>query len=416
VLSNTKGQYKMAFRMSGLVRTKSGAFKARKGIPADVRDDYQALYAKRWEEIFNAPADCPPQRAKVQHSEWEAEVDNRIATLRAKRRGEGHDLTHREVHALAGEWYRWFTTPYEDNPGSPDRWDTLSEILNDLIPIDQEIEGIDWDEVHKELHPLLADEAKTAQFLASRWEVLTPAAMESFLDAVLWEYLHATRLLSRWATGDYAPDQHLQTLPKYRKPEPVVVGTAKTASCHELFEAYVKDVQPRASTTNRWRTVFTTLDEYLDGTGRAPGDLTGEEAQNWADSLVTGKRGKRTVRDIWVSASHTVFAWALKKKRISVNPFGDVTVAVPREVRTREEGKALSPSEQRVILQAALAITDTKSPFKAACRWAPWLCAYSGARAGEITQLRKQDIQRRDGFVVMKITPDAGTVKGSMPE
>jgi hypothetical protein len=95
--------------MSGLVRTKSGAFKARKGIPADVRDDYHALYAKKWEEIFNGPADCPLQRAKVQHSEWEAEVDNRIATLRAKRRGEGRDLTHRQTHALAGEWYRWFT-------------------------------------------------------------------------------------------------------------------------------------------------------------------------------------------------------------------------------------------------------------------------------------------------------------------
>jgi hypothetical protein len=34
----------MAFRMSGMTRVKSGAFKARKGIPKDVMDDYQALY------------------------------------------------------------------------------------------------------------------------------------------------------------------------------------------------------------------------------------------------------------------------------------------------------------------------------------------------------------------------------------
>ena len=45
----------------------------------------------------------------------------------------------------------------------------------------------------------------------------------------------------------------------------------------------------------------------------------------------------------------------------------------------------------------------------------PWLCAYSGARAGEITQLRVQDIERQDGFVAMKIKPEAGAVKGSMP-
>jgi integrase len=68
-----------------------------------------------------------------------------------------------------------------------------------------------------------------------------------------------------------------------------------------------------------------------------------------------------------------------------------------------------------VILKAALAIKDIKSPTKAACRSAPWLCAYSGARAGEITQLRGQDIEQCRGFVVMKIKPEAGAVKGSMP-
>jgi hypothetical protein len=34
------------FRLSSLRREKSGAFKARKGIPADVRAEYQALYGK----------------------------------------------------------------------------------------------------------------------------------------------------------------------------------------------------------------------------------------------------------------------------------------------------------------------------------------------------------------------------------
>jgi integrase len=40
-----------------------------------------------------------------------------------------------------------------------------------------------------------------------------------------------------------------------------------------------------------------------------------------------------------------------------------------------------------------------------------WLCAYSGARAGEITQLRGSDIEERGGIPVMKLTPDAGTIK-----
>src|SRR5258708_6582703 len=83
--------------MAGMTRVKSGAFKARKGIPKDVRDHYQALYGVRWEELFRAPAGCPLHRAKVLRSEWEAEIDSRIAALRAKQRGEGHDLSHREA-------------------------------------------------------------------------------------------------------------------------------------------------------------------------------------------------------------------------------------------------------------------------------------------------------------------------------
>jgi integrase len=181
-----------------------------------------------------------------------------------------------------------------------------------------------------------------------------------------------------------------------------------------LFRAFVEAVKPRPSTVNRWRVVFNTLDKHLDG--RNIDDFSAEEAQRWAASLViSGKRGERTVKGTWVSALRTVLAWALKQKLITANPFADVSIQVPRKVRSREDGKAFSVSEQQVILKAALAITDTKRTFKATCRWAPWLCAYSGARAGEITQLRGQDIQQRDGFVVMKITPDAGAVKGSMP-
>jgi integrase len=43
----------------------------------------------------------------------------------------------------------------------------------------------------------------------------------------------------------------------------------------------------------------------------------------------------------------------------------------------------------------------------------PWLCAYTGARVGEITQLRKADVIQRGGIDALKITPEAGTVKNA---
>jgi hypothetical protein len=53
--------------------------------------------------------------------------------------------------------------------------------------------------------------------LASKGEALTPAAMTLFLDAVLHEFLTVTRRLKRLAAGDYSADQHLLTLPDYRR-------------------------------------------------------------------------------------------------------------------------------------------------------------------------------------------------------
>jgi integrase len=397
-----------------MARVKSGAFKARKGIPADVRNEYAALHGRRWEELFRAPQDCTPQRAKALRNEWEAEIDTRIATLRAKQRGEGRDLTQKQAHALAGDWYRWFTALYEDNPGSPDRWDSLCEALDIVTPIDPETGRIDWDEVREEIHPRLADEAKTAQFLASKGEVLTRAAMTLLLNAVFLEIREAADLLRRRAAGNYSPDQHLQTLPVYTGPK--AANEPKSGqTCLGLFEAYVKAKKRAASTVERWRVVFPTLDAHLSANGWSIDDFGPDEAQRWATSLIgsgSPPRGAYTVKNTWVGAASIVLRWAVKQKLLKSNPFAEVAIDVPRKAQTREDGKGFSEAEQQTILKAALAIKDPSSPVKAAYRWVPWLCAYSGARAGEITQLRGQDIERRNGFVVMKLTPDAGTIKG----
>jgi len=111
-------------------------------------------------------------------------------------------------------------------------------------------------------------------------------------------------------------------------------------------------------------------------------------------------------------ACRTVFAWAVGQRLLAHNPFKEVRITVPRKARKRED-KAFSPEEAKVILSAALAI-EPKTKAQAAKRWVPWLCAYSGARAGEITQLRGADVIT-EGIPAIKITPEAGTVKTGKP-
>src|SRR5262249_54832562 len=138
--------------------------------------------------------------------------------------------------------------------------------------------------------------------------------------------------------------------------------------------------------------------------------ITEDAARAWINGLKSEERTPQTVRDVWLSAARTVFGWAVEQKEISKNPFTGVKVRVPKGTRKRET-KAFRSEEARTILRAALTFKEPKTPRDRARRWVAWLCAYSGARAGEMTQLRGCDVQQRGAFYCMTITPDAGTVK-----
>jgi integrase len=406
----------MLFRMITPRISKSRAITIRKGIPKDVRDEYQRLYGQRWEAKRSLPAGIKPQEAKVRVSEFTAEVESRIATIRAARRGEGQSLTQRQALALAGEWYIWYVARHEENPGTVEHWrvmwDVLIDRLEDHAPqwvIEEGWRDLEWTrepEVRAGIRPLIADECKTAQFLASKGVVLNTEAQALFLDCVLDEFLAAILLLERRAKGDYSVDTRLAEFPKFDGKK-IARPTGKT-SPWQLFEAWVKAREPAASGVNRWRCVFLDLEQRFENAA----DITGDEAREWSRQLVTTKRKARTVNDVWLTAARTVFAWAREERLITSNPFEDVRVTEPRRIKQRETD-AFMPDEWRMILTAASAIDKPKTIFQGAQRWVPWLCAYSGARPGEITQLRGVDIQERGRINVMALTPDAGTIKTS---
>jgi hypothetical protein len=249
--------------MATLRPTKGGGYHSRIGIPKDIRTDYRVLHGKGWEEQFSLPPGHSGQRARALFLAWQSDIENRFAALRAKQRGEGRDLTPREAHALAGEWYRWFVGKHEEQAGEPKQWASLSERLTDAImdatpwwdnkaPEFEHRDRAKEPEVQELVHPMLHDAAEIAQFLASKGEVLTSDAMTLFLGSVLSEFLTAVDLLKGRAAGDYGPDEHTKGFPEYRKAKKVVARGAGL-TCVELFAAYVDDVKPAASTINRWR-------------------------------------------------------------------------------------------------------------------------------------------------------------------
>src|SRR5262249_52170583 len=142
-------------------------------------------------------------------------------------------------------------------------------------------------------------------------------------------------------------------------------------------------------------------------------------AQRWLDGLVgtgTPPRKHRTVRDTWLAAARAVFRWGIRHGKVEVNPFEGCVVEVPRQISTRETGKAFTDAEALTILSPALRVAVPRrssrgAHWAAARRWVPWLLAYTGARVRELTQLRAQDIEQRTCGPILLITPDAGPVK-----
>ena len=176
-----------------------------------------------------------------------------------------------------------------------------------------------------------------------------------------------------------------------------------------LFERWVKDAKPAISTIDRWRGVFLKLESDFSSANVA--SLLPEQMHEWAKGLINAERSPHTVAEVWVRACRTVFGWALEQqpKLIARNPFIGWRVKVPRKVFTRET-KSFTNDEINTILSAASKI-QVRSKADAAKRWCPWLAAYSGARMGELTQLRGIDIIQQDGIPSMKISPEAGTTK-----
>ncbi|SMR81499.1 Site-specific recombinase XerD [Aliiroseovarius halocynthiae] len=413
----------MTIKMTSLKRDKNGDWFARKGIPSAVRESYKLAFGRSQEERFRRPAELPVHRAKIEFSDWLAEVEERIERLRASNPSEIKKLSMRQQHALIGRWYEWFTAKNDEHIELP--LEALESIHEGYLQVVDSVAGplssldIDREEA-KERSPRHA--ARVAAFIATRSEIDIFLASEGItlvgdekaelLAAMEGDFDAALYVLKRRAGGDYGPDQRVA---KYPRPTPFTKAPASETlaglTIWGAFEGWVKERQPAVSTVNRWRGVFENLDKYHEG--RDIVLFSDANAVEWKNALVGDGRGTRTINEIWLSSARTVFEWVRNQKKIADNPFDGLKVAGGKKVETRD--REFTDEEISTLLNASLKPVSqrTGEKLRAAYRWVPWLCAYTGARSGEITQLRKQDFhQHKDGFWFIEITPDAGTVKG----
>jgi integrase len=382
----------MAFAMVGLKRSKTGLWTARKEIPADIR----AAYGKR-EEKKTWPAELSAGQAKAELASWLIPIEERIALLRASATQAPVTLSQRNTRALAGEWYRGQVARFEENPGRPEDWWFTREELEPDDPEERE-EG--------RVRPTAWLIEQREALLLTKGLRLTAGSADALLQEMGDLWVSLCDLMERRARGDYGPDPLAETLPALeaapKKAKPAV-------SLKQLFEDYAASGASSPRTVAKWRPHVAHFVDYLghdDATKVTAADVNG-----WAKALIAKPLSVKTVQDSYLPAIKIILGDATAQGLIPSNPAVGVKVRGRKPIQTR--GKGLTDAEAETILKAALGPHPSRLPkFTAlARRWVPWVCAYTGARVNEITQLRAMDIREEDGVWIIHITPEAGSVK-----
>jgi integrase len=139
--------------------------------------------------------------------------------------------------------------------------------------------------------------------------------------------------------------------------------------------------------------------------------ITPEDIVRFKDVRIESGVSPKTVKDSDLAGIKTIFGWAVVNRKMSINPAAGLTIKTSKPRKLRPKG--FSDKEAALILNHAKNYkAGGEAPkLAAAKRWVPWLCAFTGARVGEMLQLRKQDVRREGKHWVICITPEAGPVK-----
>jgi integrase len=338
-------------------------------------------------------------------------------------------LTPKQLVALSGEVYRLYATKFDENPGSPSAWAAwksfnraaLEGRLANAPPI--EVGAVPADE--------LAARDAFGQNLTAGVNALSRSDGEIGLESrfgklTSWvltihglEVDSATRLVllrevaraaqdagwrnKRASEGDWSPDPNEKRFP------PIAALTPSTSvTLADLFDRWKAEAKPAASTITTWRGSVRRFASHVKNKDAA--SITREDVIGWKDALLAEGLKAKTIRDGHLAAIRRLFAFGIDNRILQTNPAQGVRVALRRRA-----GEGRQPyTDEEVARLLALARAERNE----ARRWLPWLATLTGARIGELAQLRGANIRKVDGVLVLELrpAPDGGSFKNEGSE
>lgn len=416
---------------SPMKRSQSSIYQFRRRIPSDVLEKapgvklaipvggrlvHKTVGAKTV-EISLSLGTREPREAKTRETEVAAYLDEVWDTLRS---GEEIRLTKRQAVALSGEVYRAWLEAAGDDPGSPELWVHIADANKHARDGNF---GRSFMMISQTGRRQVSLEDRFGGFadwlIAKHGLKLDDASRRLLVEEVAKAMDQVSTQLARHADSDFRPDPNSERFPPLDPAE--LKATARdTAKTGELrFDALIgarwreaKAAGSSPRTLSAWRSSFKHLKEFLGHDNALR--VTKADVVAFKDHRLAQGASVKTVRDSDLAALKSTFGWAVANGKMTLNPAEGVTIKLGRQ-KDQKRPKGFTDAEAMAILQRAKSHMASASRRKvksdAAIRWVPWLLAFTGARVGEISQLRKEDVFEQAGRWVIRITPDAGTVK-----
>lgn len=359
-------------------------------IRKKVPERYRHLVGKTeiWKSLGTTDKRAATAKCAIVSAELEAEWAKLAAAAEAESSNAAPGiappaLSHRNLHALRGIAHVVARDAFIDEPTVHARLRLAAVAAIGDDPDDNQ-----------------ALDDRVSEFLTREGVSAAPADVERFRPLFVQARLDAAGDLRRAADGDYSENPILAKLPALSAPALDFI---------DAFEVYAKKGDLKGGefgpTAKRWRPKIKMFCTWLGHRDLAR--VSADDGIRYMDHLLAEGFAAKSVRDVWLASLKATAGFMVERRQLKTNPFIGIRVRGVKESKADDE-KAFTDAQAKTILTATLATPShlTSIEMKAARRWVPWLCAYSGARVNELTSLTPNEIQRLDGHWCMILRAD----------
>jgi integrase len=303
-------------------------------------------------------------------SEWERRLSG-TSPMAVKQ-----PLTMRQLHALAGLWYQRKLAEWDADPSTADDWDDWEESL----PSEGDERG--W----KRFFAMFVPDAK--ELLAAEGVRTDAASVERLAKLISSRLAQALARYRQQEHGDYSSDPLLAKFPVWERPQKTSTANAsdgRPVNLGSLFDAWkaVAVVKPRVVAETEY--VVRALAAFVghDDATR----ITRDDLLRWRTSMKEAGKSNNTWNNR-LSMLRQVLAQAVNEGRLKEDPTTGVRLRKSRQ----KSPQPYSDADAVKLLRAA------RGETRPSLRWAHWIMAFTGMRAGEVLQLLGRDV-RQDGAI-----------------